>query len=448
MEGGSPGGWKGWERHLFAEVDGASLALFRVAFGVLLAWEVVRYFANHRIQRYYIEPQIFFSYVDVIKPWHGQGMIWHFAALGVCALCGAAGLFYRVTAPLCCVGITYVFLLDKAEYLNHLYLCCLLSLLLAIAPAHRVFSLDRLRAVRRAARAGTEVPGEGVPRWALWILRFQVAVVYLFGAIAKLNADWLHGRPLDLWLPARAHLPLIGPLLALPTTALAVAYAGLLIDLAAPFLLLSRRGRPWGIGFLIAFHVANALIFSIGIFPWVMIAALALFPDPGWPRRLLGRRAVALREDAAGMPRRAVRALGMAALHGYVLVQILVPMRHWLYPGDVAWTESGHRFSWRMKLRNKKAEKLQIHLRDPVTGTREKVDPHAWLTTRQVKEMRTNPDLLTDFAHVLADRHEASRGVRPVVTARVMVSLNGHPARLLLDPETDLASEPRGVRRW
>lgn len=33
--------------------------------------------------------------------------------------------------------------------------------------------------------------------------------------------------------------------------------------------------------------------------------------------------------------------------------QILYPLRHHLYPGDVTWNELGHRYSWRMKLRDK-----------------------------------------------------------------------------------------------
>ena len=33
--------------------------------------------------------------------------------------------------------------------------------------------------------------------------------------------------------------------------------------------------------------------------------------------------------------------------------QLLFPLRHHLYPGPVTWTEEGHKYSWRMKLRDK-----------------------------------------------------------------------------------------------
>ena len=35
------------------------------------------------------------------------------------------------------------------------------------------------------------------------------------------------------------------------------------------------------------------------------------------------------------------------------LVHVMLPFRHHFYPGDVAWTEEGHRYSWRMMLRSK-----------------------------------------------------------------------------------------------
>ena len=47
-----------------------------------------------------------------------------------------------------------------------------------------------------------------VPIWVVWLLRFQVGMVYFFSGLAKVNGDWLlRGEPLATWLPARADLP-------------------------------------------------------------------------------------------------------------------------------------------------------------------------------------------------------------------------------------------------
>ncbi|MGK3988940.1 HTTM domain-containing protein [Sorangium sp. So ce136] len=454
-----------WAAYLTVEVDAASLAVFRVGYGALIAWEVVRYVLHDRIIRYYIEPGFFFSFVPFVRPWGGTGMYWHFAAVFVLALLCAAGLFYRVSAALLCAALTYVFLLDKAQYLNHLYLLCLLGLLLAVAPAHRALSLDLLRA-RRASPAGAppSMPTETVPRFHLFALKAQIAIVYFYGGVAKLNGDWLRGQPLTMWLAEHADAPLVGPLLASPATGLALSYAGLLIDLSMGFLLFSRRTFPFGAAIAVAFNLSNAFLFKIGIFPYAMIASLTLFADPSWPRRrlpfLFGRAGRA--GDGALVPGPALspspspgpapvlshtasrrRALPLALLHAYLLLHLVVPLRHWLYPGDVAWNEAGHRFSWRMKLRDKNVSELDIGVMDPRTGVRESLDLEEWLTDRQLGEMSTRPDMIVDFAHHVADRWQAAFGVRPVVTAKVVASLNGGPSRDLVDPTRDLASLPR-----
>ena len=50
-----------WTR-AFGEIDGASLAFFRIAFGLVMVWEVLRYFSYGWIKRYYIDPTYFFTY--------------------------------------------------------------------------------------------------------------------------------------------------------------------------------------------------------------------------------------------------------------------------------------------------------------------------------------------------------------------------------------------------
>lgn len=437
-----------WRAYLLAEVDGASLALFRALFGLIMAWEVVRYFQNGWIARYYIDPGFHFSYLPFIQPWPGQGMYWHFVVTGLLALLVAAGLWYRATAWLFCLAFSYIFLLDKAQYLNHFYLIALLSLLLAVAPAHRAWSLDR--ALARRPRPPT------VPRWSLALLRFQVGLVYFYGGIAKLNADWLSGQPLGEWLARRDHLPLVGPLLAQPWAGVAFGWGGLLVDLCVPFLLLWPRTFWLGAAAAVAFNLLNARIFSIGIFPWLMIAALVLFPRPGWPRALLGRaapdsgpkasrRGAPQRRAAAAARRAGPAALALlAALHLYALAQLLVPLRHWLYPSDVAWSEEGHRFSWRMKLRDKDAS-LILFAADPASGLVRQVEPRAWLTARQEEKMASRPDMIHQFARFVADEAERRGEPRPRVTALAVASLNGGPPAYLVDPAADLAAEPGGL---
>ena len=80
----------------------------------------------------------------------------------------------------------------------------------------------------------------------VWALRAQIAVVYVFAGIAKLNVDWLlRAEPMHTWLAARTDRPLIGFLLDEPTVAVALCIAGAAFDLTIVGWLLWRRTRPF-----------------------------------------------------------------------------------------------------------------------------------------------------------------------------------------------------------
>jgi len=127
----------------------------------------------------------------------------------------------------------------------------------------------------------------------------------------------------------------------------------------------------------------------------------------------------------------------LAALGFYVAFQLLVPLRHFLYPGYVSWTEEGHRFSWHMKLRAKEsAMAIVVHM--PNTGVTFPIDPGEDLTDRQLRKVFTFPDMLLQYVDYKRDEMRAA-GNDPEITVEWRCSLNGQPARLLVDPKADLA---------
>jgi len=178
-----------WLEYLCTPVDAASLAVVRIVLGAMIAWDVVRYFQTGWISEYYILPKWYFPYLylEWVRPWPGQWMYAHFAAMLVVALLVAVGLYYRTVIVLLFLTYTYVFLLDKSTYMNHYYLISLLCFLFIWMQPHREFSLDRWR--------HPELP-QTVPRWNVLLLRAQLLIVYFYGAIAKLNPDWLAGEPM------------------------------------------------------------------------------------------------------------------------------------------------------------------------------------------------------------------------------------------------------------
>jgi HTTM domain/Vitamin K-dependent gamma-carboxylase, lumenal domain len=430
---------------LFEPVDGASLAFFRMLFGALMIWEVYRYFSNDWIQRYWVEPSFHFTYHGFgwVEPLPGPWMEALFAVLGGLAACIALGLFYRVATVLFFVGFTYTFLLEQARYLNHFYLVCLLAFLLCFVPANRVWSLDALLRKRRWP--------ETVPTWSLWLLRAQIGLVFFFAGVAKLNGDWLRGEPLRMWLAERPDFPLIGGFFDEPLAPWLFSYGGLLFDLLVIPLLIWPRTRPFAFLAAVGFHMTNQQLFSIGIFPFLALGTALLFFPPDWPRfRWLraGLRRPPRQPVVAGWPRAPrgwrLRPAQMAILGvggAFLAIQVLMPLRHFVIPGNVSWTEEGHRWSWHMKLRDKDAA-TRFAVVD-ANGALATVDPSAYLTQWQYEEMSTRPDMIVQFArHVREDY--ARRGLGEVaVRGEIFASLNGREFQRLLDPEVDLASIAR-----
>ncbi len=430
----------GIAKRLFAPIDVASIVVFRVAFGLIALWEVGRYFDNRWIKSFYIDPKFYFAYpgFEWVQPWPGDGMHYHFLALAIVAALITVGLFYRIATVLFWLGFTYVFLLDQTRYLNHFYLVSLMSFLMIFMPAHRARSLDCVR--RPSLRSDT------VPAWTLLLLRLQLGLVYFYGGVAKINGDWLRGEPMRDWLASRSDFPLVGAFFTQEWCVYGFTYGGLFFDLLVFPGLLWSRSRPFFVVVCLMFHLTNVFLFNIGIFPWFMIAATTLFFRPDWPRRacfMFSPVATAppdptvddhVPAPVAFCPSRLVVAL----LAIYVAIQVVVPLRHFVYPGLVHWNEAGHLFSWHMKLRDKSGA-VKVKAFSPSERKTFQVRLSRYLTKKQVRKMSGRPEMLLQFAHHLAAEYR-SRGYADIeIYVDARVSLNGRERQHLVDPERDLA---------
>lgn len=431
-----------WTR-AHAPVDGAALAVFRILFGVLAGALPIRFLANGWVERFYVEPTFFFRYWGLewlpVPPAPWIHLV--FVAMAIAGAMVALGLYYRVAIAAFFVLFTWVELIDVTTYLNHYYLVSLLAFLMIFLPLHRVWSVDAWR--------DPAVRGDGtVPAWVGWLLRFQVGVVYVFAALAKVSADWLlHAQPLSLWLGARMDTPLVGAYFDRIEVAYAMSWAGFLYDLTIPFWLSWRRTRAGAFVVLLAFHGMTHVLFDIGMFPVIMSVAAFVFFDPRWPRRWV-KQAAPVAQVAAPRWTRA-RAIGAAAVAGWVLVQVAMPLRAHLYDGNVLWNEQGMRWSWRVLCREKTAA-VTFRVRADGSARERLVAPRRYLTLDQEIEMAGQPDLILQLAHHVRDVHHArgERGVEVRVDARA--SLNGRRSAVLIDPDVDLARVDDSVMpaRW
>ena len=259
-----------------------------------------------------------------------------------------------------------------------------------------------------------------------------------------------------MWLANRTDFPVIGRWFTAEWMVYAFSYGGLLFDLLIVPALLWRRTRWPAFALALAFHWTNSRLFSIGIFPWLALGASLLFFPPDLPRRVVRRvrswRVVAAFAPIPPAPGGSQVAAATApivptrwqvvtvALVGlYLAVQLVVPLRHHLYPGNVAWTEEGHRFSWRMKLRSKSGD-VRFFVTDPATGRTSEIDPDRYLSGRQIGDMATQPDMIMQFAHHY-ERSMRKAGFGDLeVRAEAWVSLNGRAPQLMIDPTVDLTT--------
>lgn len=420
----------------------APLVTFRLVFGAVMVFSTLRFWYFGWIEEHFIDPQLTFKYfgfewVQLLSPeaMYTLHVVMLLAALGVWV-----GAFYRISATLFFLTFTYAWLVDLTYYLNHYYFVSIAAFLLILVPAHRRFSIDcwRKPAIRQLQTA----------RWSVVIFKWQIAIVYLYAGLAKINYDWLIAAlPLRIWVPANDQLPLVGPLFRWEYTPWLFSWIGMLYDTTIVFWLSWPPTRLLAYLSVIVFHGLTGMMFQIGVFPLVMIGATWIFFSENFHERLLSFLEKYWPIKSSGL----YRTSGRATSHGhlanwtfYLLVahfafQLLFPWRYVLYPGNMFWTEEGYRFGWRVMLMEK-AGTATFYVKDGETKREGMVFNEEFLSDHQEKQMAMQPDMIVQYAHFLKKHYAAEGMANPSVRAEVFVTLNARPSRLLIDPQLDLTT--------
>lgn len=413
---------------------------------------IIRFVSKGWVKDLYIDPQYFFGYLgfEWVKPLEGNLMYLPFVLMIIAAIGILFGLFYRFSATLFFLCFTYVELLDKSNYLNHYYFVSLMSFLMILVPANRRFSIDSL--IWPKFRRKTTL------QWHIGILKFQLAVVYVFAGIAKLNGDWLfEAQPLKTWLQAHHNIPLVGGLMQEEWLAYAFSWTGCIYDLFIVFFLLSNRTRPYAYFFVVFFHIVTWYLFPIGVFPWVMIFSTLIFFHANTHQKILNWLEAKLSINRDGWtiarPRKTAPVLTYFLML-FITAQLLIPFRSALYPGDLFWNEEGFRFSWRVMLMHKEGH-ATFYLHDKATGRESEINNAKFLTQTQEDQMATQPDMILQYARILKEHYDGKilhygahtfKIEDPAIYAKIYVSLNGRPSQLFVDKKKDLASLPYNLK--
>ncbi|MCB0699843.1 MAG: HTTM domain-containing protein [Chitinophagaceae bacterium] len=432
-------------QHFGKPAYSASLAVFRVVFGLMIVGSTLRFWLKGWINELYIQPGFFFSYFgfEWVKPL-GAYTYLLFIVCGVSALFFVLGLFYRFASVLLFLSFTYIELMDKTNYLNHYYFVSLVLFLMMWLPANVNFSLDAVRKPSISKRF--------IPLWTIGSIRLMMGIVYVYAGLAKLNSDWLiDAMPLRLWLPADNNMPIIGGLFNHLWVAYAFSWFGAFYDLTIAFFLLNKKTRPYAYATVVVFHLMTALLFPIGVFPFVMmVSALVFFDSEDADKALQKLKGVFRRIPVttaynsftfAPLRQRLIAPLFVL----FFALQILLPWRYVLNKGELFWTEDGYRFSWRVMLMEKMGY-AQFIVKDAETGEKVGVNNNDFLTRNQEKMMATQPDFILQYAHFLHDRYEAMGMKDPEVYATIYVAMNGRRSRLYADTSVNLAKEKDGFK--
>jgi len=423
----------------------APLAAFRIFFGLLMAFSIIRFWYHGWIEKLYLLPKMHFHYLGfefVQVP--GDFTYLLFIICGLSAMFVAVGLKYRLSIIIFFLSFTYIELMDKTTYLNHYYFISVLSFILIWLPMDRYFSFD--------AKWHTDLRSEYVKQWHIDILKLMLAIVYIYAGAAKLNEDWMiNAMPLTIWLPTKLDISLLGALMHEKWVHYLFSWGGAGYDLLIVPMLLWRKTRIFAFGLVIFFHVLTRVLFPIGMFPYIMIFSTMIFFGYQFHDRIIAAVCRLLRINKATfdngqvMNVKTIDRLAPWLLGGFICIQLLMPMRFLLYPGNVFWTEQGYRFSWRVMLMEKTGY-ANFKIVDSKTGKRFYVQNEDFLTATQQKQMATQPDLIVEYAHYLGN-HFSSQGHQNIeVYVESYASLNGRKNQQYIDPTIDLMTVENSLK--
>ncbi|KAK7493351.1 hypothetical protein BaRGS_00015477 [Batillaria attramentaria] len=411
--------------------------------------------------------QCHFPLFDWLQPLPVQWMI----ILYFLMLIGAAGIMlgavYRVSCLLFLLPYWYILLLDKSVWNNHSYLFGILAFLLTLSDANRYWSVDGL--------FNRNIHNADVPLWNYTLLRSQVFLVYFVAGLKKLDIDWVTGYSMQYLASHWVFEPFRLVMTNDEVDYFVVHLGGLTIDLFIGFLFFFDKTRLLAFIFCSSFHLMNSQLFSIGMFPWVMLATQPLFCYANWPRPIFRRIPRAMRlltpddDDTDTQPsshciypkeyvkpemtpdvRTAAPASRQrtpptrpslrhqaAAIFSiiFLLWQMFLPYSHFITKGYNSWTQGLYGYSWDMMVHSRNLQHIRITFVDKDTGQQGYLNPELW--TRSSR-WGSHPDMMQQYARCIASNLRKHDVNNVELYFDVWISLNKRFQQRTVDPRVDV----------
>jgi len=425
---------------LFKKIDNSQIIVFRIFFGLLMVAECWGAIATGWVKETFIEPQFTFTFIGF--EWTqflvGKPMYFVFGILGFLGWMIAFGAFYRMATFLFAIGWSLVYFMQKEHYNNHYYLVMLVAWFMVFIPANRYKSID--------VWIWPKIKSNYTYFWNQLLFILQLFILYTYAALAKLYPGWMDGdflqhryAGLAIWLDKNIEWEPLTQFISSKNFAQIMGWLGFGFDLLIIPLLLWKRTRVFAFLAALFFHIVNSVTLHIGIFPYFALAlAIFCFPPDTIRNIFFPKKSDYLANSGDIISNNKSNTFFSFIFCLFILWQIYLPIRHWQIPGDVLWTEEGHRLSWRMMLRSKSAS-ITFYVVDKNDPDKKKkmVKLEDYMTQLQRSRVGIRPDMIWQFAQYLGKDY-AKKGKDVEVYASSIISINGGVFLPFLDSETDL----------
>ncbi|MEC8098285.1 MAG: HTTM domain-containing protein [Bacteroidota bacterium] len=424
--------------YLDSKTSIAPLVVFRISFGLLIFFSIIRFWLKGWIETIYLNPSFHFSYDGFfwVKP-IGELTYLIFVLCLISSLFVTIGYKYKIASVVLFLSYTYIELMDKTTYLNHYYLVSIISFMIIFLPLSDSFSID--------SKKNGEI--DLIPRWNIDFLKFMICIVYFYAGLAKINSDWLlEAQPLKIWLLGSYNIPLIGEsLLQKNWVHYFMSWGGMLYDVMIPFLLLISKTRYLAFVLVIIFHALTKILFpAIGMFPYIMIISCLIFFNSNFHNKVIRMIINAFNMIKIKVDRRIKNTIHLKKnsfsfyfLSVFLIIQMILPMRYKFFSGELFWNERGYRFSWRVMLVEKKGY-TSLKVVDKSNNNDFYINNEDYLTEFQEKQMSFQPDFIYEYANYIGEIFSKKFGSDVEIHVDSFVTLNGRRSERLIKENVNI----------
>ncbi len=420
-----------WKK-AFEKIDNAPLIMFRIFFGLVFLAESVGSLLTNWVDHNFINTKTNFTFIgfEWLLLFQNETMYVVFWLMALVSLGVVFGFKYRFSIISLTVLWGIVYFGQKTSYNNHYYLMWLISLIMCFLPANAYASID--------AKRNPNIKKLYMPRWISWVFIIQVSCVYFYATIAKFYPDWLDGTVTKGMFLSMKNMPdYVLEVFKKEKFHYFIAYMGILFDGLIIPALLWRRTRWLAIIASLIFHIFNSITLKIGVFPYFALSFSIFFFPVEQVRNFFFRKKPKISFDGETTQD------GIAALRyffiPYIILQVLLPLRHWAIKGDVLWTEEGHRLSWRMMLRSRSGE-AKFKVVDKDTKEILAFSNEDLINNKQRRRLNA-PDVIWQMSQKIKHHfNEQGKDVEVYVSSS-NVRINRQERKRLIDPTVDLSAE-------